>query len=176
MAVNAMRSRRYAAGLSLLVVVPAWLGAAVGAPGDKWVSFDPKTNTVTFQLEAGAPGGNGPFNFDGYTNGGATLVVPPKSNVVMNFVNDDGTAHSAEVIPDADPMPTTGGDPAIPGAYTNDVDQGLPQGGKDVIKFTAPESGSFRIICGVPGHAASGMWIRLRVDPAAKTPALITGK
>jgi sulfocyanin len=171
-----MTSRRHLTGLSLLVAVPVWLGAAASDPGDKWVSFDPKTNTVTFELEAGAPGGNGPFNFDGYTNGGATLVVPPKSNVVINFVNDDGTPHSAEVIPDADPMPSIGGDPAIPGAYTNDVASGLPQGGKDVIKFTAPDGGHFRIFCGVPGHAASGMWIRLRVDPRAKTPALLTGK
>jgi sulfocyanin len=170
-----MRGKRYAAGLALVVAVPAWLGGAASAREDKWVSFDPKTSTVTFRLEAGAPGANGPFNFDGYTNGGATLVVPPGSNVVMNFVNQDGTPHSAEVIPDADPMPTIGGDPAIPGAYTGDVAQGLPQGGKDVIKFTAPAGGSYRISCGVPGHAASGMWIRFRIDPAAKTPKLLTG-
>jgi sulfocyanin len=172
-----MRARQYVTGLGLLVMVPAWSGGAVISPDDKWVSYDPSTKTVTFQLTAGAPGGNsGGFNFDGYANGGATLVVPSKSNVIMNFVNDDGTAHSAAVVPDVDPIPIMVGDPAISGAETQDVTQGLPQGGKDVIKFTAPDSGSYRIICGVPGHAQSGMWIRLRVDPAAKTPALVTGK
>lgn len=171
-----MKSKRHVAGLSLLMAVPAWLAAAaVGDPNDKYLSFDPRTNTVTFQLDAGAPGGSGPFNFDGYNSGGATLVVPPGSNVVMNFTNDDATPHSAEIVADTDPMPSTGEDPAIPGAYTNDLTQGMPQGGKDVIKFTAPQSGSYRIICAVPGHAASGMWIRFRVDPAAKTPALVTG-
>jgi hypothetical protein len=130
---------------------------------------------VTFQLEAGAPSGNGPFNFDGYSNGKATLVVPPGSTVIMNFVNDDGTPHSAEIIPDQDPMPNMGGDAAIPGAYTDDLTQGMPQGGKDVMRFTAPASGSFRIFCGVPGHGLSGMWIRFRVDPAAKTPRMIAG-
>jgi hypothetical protein len=100
-------------------------------------------------------------------------VVPPASTVVMNFVNLDGTPHSAEVIADKDPMPNIGGDPAIPTAYTTDLTQGLAQGGKDVMRFTAPPSGSFRIFCGVPGHGLSGMWIRFKVDPAAKSPSWV---
>jgi hypothetical protein len=160
--------------LSQRATMPAVQPAAADS-GSKWVSYEARTNTVTFQLEAGAPGGNGPFNFDGYTNGRATLVVPPQSIVVMNFVNHDGTPHSAEVIADADPMPDMGGDPAIPRAYTDDLTQGIPQSGTDVIRFTAPATGSFRIFCGVPGHGLSGMWIRFRVDPTAKTPSLVTG-
>ena len=39
------------------------------------------------------------------------------------------------------------------------------------MKFSVPESGKFRIICGVPGHAAGGMWIWMVIDPAAKTPS-----
>jgi len=149
-------------------------GVAAGAPAPSpWVSYDAATRTVTFKLEAGAPGSNGPFNFDGYTSGGATLVVPAGSHVVMNFVNHDGTPHSAEIIPDQDPMPNLGGDPALPGAYTKDLTQGLPQGGTDVMSFTAPSSGTYRIFCGVPGHGVSGMWIRFKVDPTAKAPSLI---
>jgi sulfocyanin len=151
-----------------------WVPPAHAPAGSRqWVSYDSATNTVTFTLEAGAPGTSGPFNFNGYTNGTATLVVPPKSTVVMNFVNKDGTPHSAEIIPDTDPMPNMGGNPAIPRAYTKDVTQGIPQGGTDVIEFTAPPSGSFRIFCGVPGHGLSGMWIRMKVDPSAKTPSWI---
>jgi sulfocyanin len=148
-------------------------GTAQTAPS-KWVSYDAGTKTVTFALDAGAPGGAGPFNFDGYTNGRGTLTVPASSNVVINFVNMDGTPHSAEIIADKDPMPNMGGDPAIPGAYTKDLTQGLPQGGKDNMSFTAPASGSFRIFCGVPGHGLSGMWIRLKVDPTAKSPSWVT--
>ena len=122
-----------------------------------------------------APGSSGPFNFDGYPAGGATLVVPPDCTVVINFVNDDGTPHSAEVIADKDPMPNTGGDPAIPGAYTRDVTQGLPQGATDVMRFTAPSSGNYRIFCVVPGHGLSGMWIRFKVDPTIRGPAPVAG-
>jgi sulfocyanin len=159
---------------------PNETAASPGAPvvqadsGSRWVSYDAKSNTVTFQLAAGAPSGTGPFNFDGYSSGKATLVVPPGSTVVMNFVNDDATPHSAEVIPDQDPMPNMGGDPAIPGAYTDDLTQGMPQSGTDIMRFTAPASGSFRIFCGVPGHGLSGMWIRFRVDPSAKTATFVT--
>ena len=148
-------------------------GTAQTAP-PRPLSYDPATKTVTFALQAGARGTAGPFNFNGYASGGATLVVPPGSTVVMNFVNLDGTPHSAEVIGDTDPMPNMAGDPAIPAAYTKDVTQGLPQGGTDVMRFTAPASGSFRIFCGVPGHGLSGMWIRFKVDPAAKTPSWLT--
>lgn len=156
------------AGLAAL----AWVSTAQAQAAPKqWVSQDPGTGTVTFALVAGARGTAGPFNFNGYTSGAATLVVPANGTVVMNFVNEDYTPHSAVIAVDADPMPNMGGDAAIPRAYTKDLVQGLPQGGKDVMRFTAPASGSFRIMCGVPGHAVSGMWIRLVVDPAAKVPS-----
>jgi plastocyanin len=135
------------------------------AAADSFLKFDAATNTVTFELVAG------PFDFNGYTAGGATLTVPPGSNNVINFVQNDGTPHSAEIASGSGPVPNTGGEPAIPRAYTNKLIEGLPQGATDVLKFTAPDSGSYRIICGVPGHALSGMWIWYKVDPAAKTPS-----
>lgn len=135
------------------------------APADSFLKFDAATNTVTFELVAG------PFDFNGYTSGGATLTVPPGSNNVINFAQDDGTPHSAEIASGTGPVPNSGGEAAIPRAYTNKLIEGLPQGATDVMKFTAPDSGSYRIICGVPGHALSGMWIWYTVDPAAKTPS-----
>jgi plastocyanin len=129
----------------------------------QWVKYDAATHTATVRLVAG------PFNFNGYTNGGATLTVPPHSDNVINFVQNDGTPHSAEIASGTGPIPNAGGNPAIPRAYTNKVVEGLPQGATDVMRFTAPDNGTYRIICGVPGHALSGMWIWYKVDPAAKT-------
>lgn len=154
------------------LAVVGWVSTAHAQTTPRqWVSQDPATKVITFTLAAGVPGTAGPFNFNGYTSGAATLVVPAKSTVVMNFVNEDYTPHSAVVAADKDPMPNMGGDAAIPRAYTKDLIQGLPQGGKDFMRFAAPGSGSFRIICGVPGHALSGMWIRLTVDPSATAPS-----
>ena len=157
------------------------LAAGMGAPAQaqdsasKYLKWDPATKTVTFDLIAGAHGAaKSPFNFNGYTDGEANLIVPPGSKVVMPFYQADGTPHSAEVIADKEPMPNIGGDPAIPRAYTNKLVEGLPQEARDTMLFTAPDSGSFRIFCGVPGHGLSGMWIRFTVDPAAKEPKFKT--
>jgi len=145
--------------------VPGASSEAAPSPDSGYVKYDPSTKTVTFRLVAG------PFQFNGYGSGGATLTVPPGTTNVWNFEQGDGTPHSAEVASGAGPILNSGGDPAIPRAYTNKVVEGLPQGGKDEMRFTAPDSGTYRIACGVPGHALSGMWIWLKVDPAVKEPS-----
>jgi hypothetical protein len=145
-------------------VAAADSAAAASEGQDKWLSYDAATKTVTFELVAG------PFTFNGYRNGGGTLVVPPKANIVMNFVNKDGTPHSAILISGDGPIPNSATDPAIPRAYTNKVLEGLPQEGTDVMRFPAPDTGTYRIFCGVPGHGLSGMWIWMKIDPAAKAP------
>ena len=163
-----------AAGALTSTMAKAQSASADSAPGSEWLTWDAATRTVTFQLVAGADGGKSPFNFNGYTDGEANLIVPPGSTVVMPFVQKDGTPHSAEIIEDKQPMPNMAVDPAIPRAYTNKVAEGLPQEATDTMRFTAPESGSFLIFCGVPGHGLSGMWIRFTVDPAAKEPRFDT--
>jgi uncharacterized cupredoxin-like copper-binding protein len=167
-----------AAALAALLIAGALTPISAGAqaavagssPGSQWLKWDAASRTVTFELIAGGEGAKSPFNFNGYTDGEANLIVPPGSAVVMNFVQLDGTPHSAEIIADKEPMPSMAGEPAIPRAYTNKAAEGLPQEAKDVIRFSAPGSGSFRIFCGVPGHGLSGMWIRFSVDPSGKEP------
>ena len=134
-----------------------------GSGTDPYTKWDAKTNTATLLLSAG------PFKFNDASNGSAGFTVPANAKVVINFVNKDGTPHSAEVISGEGPIPNSASDPAIPKAFTNKVQEGLPQEASDDITFTAPASGKYRIFCGVPGHGLSGMWIWLNVDPAAKT-------
>ena len=104
------------------------------------------------------------------------LTVPESSNVVVNFVNDDGTPHSAQVIGDKPPIPNIALDqPAIPRAYTKAVSEGIAQFGTDAMRFKAAPAGSYLIFCGVPGHGLSGMWIRLKVSSDATSPSLAEG-
>ncbi len=167
---------RFAASAPLFTLLLALLPAGAAAQESQNPKWDPATKTVTFELIAGGEGASSPFNFNGYVDGEANLVVPRGVNVVMNFIQRDGTPHSAELIEDKDPMPNIGGQAAIPKAYTSKVAEGLPQEATDVMRFTAPDSGSYRIFCGVPGHGLSGMWIRFTVDPAAKEPKFVTPK
>lgn len=147
--------------------------AAPRVPDASWLKWNADTKTVTFQLIAGAPAASSPFNFNGFTDGKLTLIVPAGATVVMPFVNDDGVPHSAEVISGTAPIPNSGGNPAIPRAYTISLLEGLPQGGKDVIRFTATPAAAYRIFCGVPGHGLSGMYIDMKVDSTAKEPSMI---
>ena len=88
-------------------------GSGAGAPDTTWLRWNATTRTATFKLIAGVPGrAKSPFNFNGYTDGELTLTVPENSTVVVNFVNDDGTPHSAEVI--ADTPPIRPGSPGTP--------------------------------------------------------------
>lgn len=172
-----MTYRSLAALVVALISVPGMVHAqgqaAAKTPDPAWLKWNADTKTVTFQLIAGVPASSSPFNFNGFTDGKLTLVVPAGATVVMPFVNEDGVPHSGEVISGTDPIPNMGGTAAIPRAYTINLLEGLPQGGKDVMRFTATPAATYRIFCGVPGHGLSGMYIDMKIDPAAKEPAMV---
>jgi hypothetical protein len=139
-----------------------------------WLSFDKAAKTVRFQLIAGLTGLNGALNFNGFRDGELTLVVPLGWETRIEFRNHDGMLpHSAEVIAPQTPLPAQPVGPAIPRAFTLQLATGLPPEGTDVMRFAAQPAGEYLIFCGVPGHGASGMWIRLRVSATAQTPAML---
>ena len=39
----------------------------------------------------------------------------------------------------------------------------------EIVRFTANKAGTYRLACGVPGHALSGMWDTFIVSASAKT-------
>ena len=163
-------------GLSALITgsLSAQAATAARGPDPSWLEWNATTRTAKFKLIAGIPGrAKSPFNFNGYTDGELTLVVPVGSTVVMNFVNEDGTPHSAEVINSGGTMPNMAGDAAIPRAYSKQAGEGIAQFGTDILRFTAAPAGDYLIFCGVPGHGLSGMWIRFAVSATAQAPALI---
>jgi hypothetical protein len=165
-----------AAAIVGLVVI----SAAVPASAQKqrvdstWLSFDGVAKTVRFQLIAGLTGLNGALNFNGFGDGELTLVVPVGWKTEIAFRNHDGMLpHSAEVIAPQTPLPTQPVGPAIPRAFTLNLGAGLPPEATDAMRFAAEPAGEYLIFCGVPGHGAAGMWIRLRVSSTAKVPELL---
>jgi len=139
-----------------------------------WLSFDTAAKTVRFQLIAGLTGLNGALNFNGFRDGELTLVVPVGWKTEIDFRNHDGMLpHSAQVIAPQTPLPTQPVGPAIPRAFTLKLAEGLPSEATDIMRFAAEPAGEYLIFCGVPGHGAAGMWIRLRVSATPTTPALL---
>jgi sulfocyanin len=164
-----------AACVGLVISVPAAPASAQHRKVDStWLTFDTAARTVHFQLIAGLTGLNGALNFNGFRDGELTLVVPVGWKTEIAFRNHDGMLpHSAEVIAPKQPLPTQPVSPAISRAFTLNLEKGLPPQGTDDMRFTATPAGEYLIFCGVPGHGAAGMWIRLRVSATAKMPALL---
>ena len=161
--------------VGLIIILPAVTANAQQQKVDsKWLTFDAAAKTVRFQLIAGFSGLNGALNFNGFRDGELTLVVPIGWKTEIAFRNHDGMLpHSAEVIAPQEPLPTQPVSPAIPRAFTLNLEKGLPPEGTDDMRFTAKPAGEYLIFCGVPGHGAAGMWIRLRVSATARTPELL---
>ncbi|HSU92850.1 MAG TPA: sulfocyanin-like copper-binding protein [Gemmatimonadaceae bacterium] len=160
---------------------PAAAPAATSTASDssvkvnEFLSYDPAAKTVSLKLFAAHGSVNGGMNFNGASNGGSTITVPVGWSVSWNFTNEDAIPHSAIVLANKMPLPAQPQEPAIPRAYTKDVTAGLPTNGTDQTTFKASPAGQYVIACGVPGHAPSGMWIRLDVSADAKVPSY-TGK
>jgi hypothetical protein len=165
---------RFALALSLVCSLAVPVGAQQQKVDSTWLSFDPAAKTAKFQLIAGLTGLNGALNFNGFRDGQLTLVIPVGWKAEIAFKNHDGMLpHSAEVVTPQTPLPTQPVSPAIPRAFTLKLAEGLPPQGTDVMRFAAQPAGEYLIFCGVPGHGAAGMWMRLRVSATAKTPALL---
>ena len=164
-----------AVGAAAPVAARAQGGTAAPAPAvdPSWLQLDTVTKTVTFQLVAGLTGLNGALNFNGFRDGELTLTVPLGWTVAMHFRNHDGMLpHSAEIIPDTHPLPTGPVAPAFPRAFTIRLEQGLVSEQMDDLRFIADRGGSYLIFCGVPGHGAAGMWVRLAVSGSVRKPSV----
>jgi sulfocyanin len=150
--------------------VSAPVAAADSVKVNEFMSYDPTAKTVALQLFAAHGSVNGGMNFNGASNGNATITVPVGWSVTWMFKNEDAIPHSAIVLANQMPFPAQPQDPAIPRAYTRDVTGGLPTNGTDRTTFKTSTAGQYLLACGVPGHAPSGMWIRFDVSADAKAP------
>ena len=130
-------------------------------------------HTVQVTIVGGETTADGGFNLNGYARGGMTLTVPVGWKVVVEFENAGPLAHSLIVLPYNATQPAVPPDkPAFPGAATKDLATGLPRGTKVTLSFIASRPGTYEIACGVPGHAAAGMWDKLVVSATATKPSI----
>ena len=138
---------------------------------DAHVSFNPAARTVWLNLIAGLDGGNGSLNFNGGFEGAHTLVVPAGWRIELRFQNRDRElSHSAIVVKAIDPIPMLAPPAAFPNAFTLSLENGIIEGREDVVRFSADTEGRYAILCAVPGHGQSGMWMRLDVRRNATVP------
>jgi plastocyanin len=95
--------------------------------------------------------------------------------VTMPFYNEDIVPHSLGVVEGSPTnVPSQPSQPAFPQAVTRNFQQGIATNQGDTITFTADKAGTYLVVCGVPGHAASGMWVVFQVSPTATQPQITT--
>lgn len=143
------------------------VGACAPARGQ---AAPPRTVEVT--LVAGQTGANGTFNFNGYSRGALAVTVPVGWKVLIHYTNNSPLRHSFDVIRYTGTQPDSGPPPAFKGATTRDPVDGLGTGHTEAIAFFVGKTGKYEFLCGVLGHAQSGMWDYLLVSPTAKAPSV----
>ncbi len=136
-----------------------------------WYRVDNAAQTVTLDIVAGSTNKGNYWNYNGYTNGEVTVVVPVGYTVTINYSNQDpNMAHSIGV--DAR---TSGFPAAFPADYQPVFEGAISQnpmdmanatltGESEVVTFVASEAGNYSLACYVPGHAVVGMWIGFEVS------------
>ena len=146
--------------------------APAAMPAD-WISVDDAARTVTVTLIAGETDANNRWNFNGYANGEATVVVPLGYTVTIDFENRDPVHHhSAGVLARAASHPPVFDEatPVFDGAITSNAtsmtEATAPGGGTESITFVASEAGEYALVCAVPAHAVTGGWIGFEVSEA----------
>jgi uncharacterized cupredoxin-like copper-binding protein len=161
---------------SALAVIPIVMSATASAAPKyppmvvkKLITVVQAKKTVDITVNAGMPGINGGANFDGYYNGQWIVTVPVGWRVVVKFWNVGSIAHSAMIESSKVSVESTSPKLAFKGAETPNPMAGTAPMSKVTFSFVASTAGTYRLACGVPGHAALGMWDTFVVKTGIKT-------
>ncbi len=145
---------------------PAAEGAVEGGIPD-WYHIDTDAKTVELHVTAQMDGG---WKFNGMANGKGTITVPLGYEITVEFTNDDSAmAHSLGIDAQVggygamfeDPQPAFSG--AITADPTSMTEATLP-GETESFRFTADVAGEYALVCYIPAHAVTGMWVRFNVS------------
>jgi sulfocyanin len=149
---------------------PCTTNPCAGMDMPDWLTIDKAGRTATIDISAGSTDANNYWNFNGHYAGSATIVVPEGYTVTLNFKNDDPlTTHSIGVDATLDEFPTLFDDPSpvFAGAISPNptaMTDGTASGQSVTLTFVADAAGEYSLVCYIPGHAQTGMWIYFTVS------------
>lgn len=161
---------RTAAAAAFTLFVGAGSLSAQELTTPDWMQVDHDAQTVTMEIIAGTTDENRSWNFNGYYDGNAEIVVPEGYEITIDFVNEDpSNPHSLGIgepvegmyPPDVDPTPVFEG--AVTQGPTSKA-RATQSGASESITFTAATAGEYAMICYIQMHAAMGMWTYFTVS------------
>ncbi len=154
--------RAYSAAICAigLALAPMSGASAQRATAPRWLVADATRHTATVTVIAGYSGANDGLNFNGDANGKMVISVPAGYRVTVAFASKGVFPHNAVI---TSTKPTGSGDTfslAFSGSGPADTTTGVVSAR---YSFRATKVGAYYIVCGLPGHAATGMWGRFMV-------------
>ena len=139
-----------------------------------WMKVDNDAKTVSVEIVAGKTDAANNWNFNGFVNGETSVVVPEGYTVTLTFTNKDpnmvhsiGVGERMDTYPPMIENPT----PVFDGAMSSnptDMVNATKTGASETLTFTADKAGDYALICYIPAHAATGMWIGFTVSADGK--------
>jgi sulfocyanin len=171
--------RATASAMVLALALPGMYAAASHHPGraatPRWLVANAKAHTATLTLVAAYTNALNGFNFNGYSKGKMVITIPAGYRVTVIFSNKSSVPHSAVVTPYSKKNKNSNFPLAFKGATSPDPTSGITSGTTQRFTFTASRTGTYALVCGVPGHVATGMWDVLKVVPKGTASLSFTG-
>lgn len=149
---------------------PCAANPCAGMEMPDWFTMDQAAKTVTLDISAGSSDANNHWNFNGYFGGNATITVPEGYTVTINFTNNDPlTTHSIGVDAMTGEFPTVFDDPSpvFDGAISpnpTSMTDATASGQSVTMTFVANAAGEYSLVCYIPGHAVTGMYVKFIVS------------
>ncbi len=135
-----------------------------------WMVVDNGAKTVMIEIVAGKTNANNNWNFNGFVKGEATVVVPEGYTVTLKFTNNDpnmvhsiGVSEKMDMYPAMIENPT----PVFAGAISSnptDMMNATKNGTTEELSFKVDKAGEYALVCLIPAHATTGMWIGFTVS------------
>lgn len=130
----------------------------------------PYTGSVVFALVSSG------FNFNGSSRGSAIIYIPAGWGVEIMYMNNHTIPHSIALVRNNTAVPQSsdiGSDGVVIASQPPSYRTGIPPGQIANLTVASVSEGIYWIACGVPGHAAGGMWIILVSSRNVSAPYIV---
>ncbi|ADX86320.1 sulfocyanin [Saccharolobus islandicus] len=121
------------------------------------------------------------FNFNGTSNGQLKIYIPAGWSVYVKFVNEQSLPHNLILLQNTTATPSNpdvgqfGKILYVVGASTSNYQtSGISSGQLDSGLWGPLNAGTYMLVCGILGHAQSGMWSVVIVSSNVTTPYATT--
>ncbi|AGE72151.1 sulfocyanin [Sulfolobus acidocaldarius] len=139
-------------------------GTSTG-PSKISIPYSSSNKTVFLTIVVESSSNVNQFNFNGTSSGSLVIYIPAGSTVIVKFINQESLPHNLVLLQNSTPTPQSpeissdGKIIDIVGATTSNYDVNGISGGASAEGVWGPISaGDYMLVCGILGHAASGMW------------------